>query len=77
VHEGEEIEVMVLSVNSESQRISLSIKALSKPEPTKKEKESAEPGEPVGASRKRPQTAPELLQGGLGRASGERFGLKW
>ena len=35
VHEGDELEVLVLAVNSESQRISLSIKALTRPEPAK------------------------------------------
>jgi small subunit ribosomal protein S1 len=78
VHEGDEVEVLVLSVNQEAQRISLSIKALSQPEPTKKDKESAEPGEPVPPSRKRQRPSDEPLTGGLGRpAGGDRYGLKW
>jgi small subunit ribosomal protein S1 len=78
VHEGDELEVLVLAVNSESQRISLSIKALSKPEPSQAQKRAAEPGEPVPTSRKRQQPSNEPLTGGLGRTPGaERFGLKW
>ncbi|MGA2067202.1 MAG: S1 RNA-binding domain-containing protein [Thermoguttaceae bacterium] len=78
VHEGDELEVLVLSVNVESQRISLSIKALSKPEPTTKEKGAAEPGTPVPTSRKRQRISNEPLQGGLGRPpGGDRLGLKW
>ena len=69
VHEGDEVEVLVLSVNPEAQRISLSMKALSKPEPTKKEKEEAEarsPPCPPASKRKRPSD--QSLQGGLGKA---------
>jgi small subunit ribosomal protein S1 len=78
VHEGNELEVMVLAVNQEAQRISLSIKALSQPEPTKKDKESAEPGAPVPTSRKRQPSSSEPLLGGLGRPpGGDRFGLNW
>ena len=42
VKEGEEIEVLVLKVDMEAKRMSLSIKALSRPEPTKKEKEETQ-----------------------------------
>ena len=38
VKEGDEIEVLVLNVDPQAQRMSLSIKALHQPEPTKKEK---------------------------------------
>ena len=79
VHEGDEVEVLVLSVNPEAQRISLSMKALSKPEPTKKEKEEAEAAQsalPPASKRKR--RSDQSLQGGLGKAAGgERFGLNW
>ena len=77
VNEGDEVEVLVLSVNAEAQRISLSMKALSKPEPTKKEKEEAqESAPPPSAKKQRHRDQP--LQGGLGKAGGgERFGLKW
>ena len=51
VHEGDEVEVLVLSVNTDAQRISLSMKALSKPEPTQKEKEEAQAREAAPAAR--------------------------
>jgi len=77
VQEGQKVQVIVLSVNPEAQRISLSTKQLeAKPEPAKKE-EDGEPGPPPEKSRKR-QGPDKPLQGGLGRASGgEQFGLKW
>ena len=78
VHEGDQIEVLILSVNTEAQRISLSIKALSKPEPTKKEKEAAEPSEPATSSRKQQRSSNQPLRGGLGKSSGgEQVGLNW
>ena len=80
VHEGDEIEVMILNVNTEAQRISLSLRALSQPEPTKKEKEAAEslPGEPAPTAKKRQRGPDEPLRGGLGKtAGGDRFGLNW
>jgi small subunit ribosomal protein S1 len=79
VHEGDDVEVSVLSVNVESQRISLSLKALSKPEPTKAETEAAaaeQPALPTPAKQRRQRNQP--LQGGLGKVSGgEQFGLNW
>ncbi len=80
VKEGQELEVLVLSVDADSQRISLSIKALSQPEPTKKEKEKQEQeaAEAATASSKPKKPEKELpLTGGLGKASGAKFGLKW
>jgi small subunit ribosomal protein S1 len=78
VHEGDEVEVLVLAVDAQAQRISLSLKALSRPEPAKPEKEAAEAGQaasPAHAKRRRPD---QPLQGGLGKAAGgDRFGLKW
>ena len=78
VHEGNEVEVFVLAVDAEAQRISLSMKALSRPEPTKPEKEAAQAEQaaaPASTKRRRPD---HTLQGGLGKASGgDRFGLKW
>jgi len=75
VKAGQQVEVMVLSVDPEAQRMSLSMKELSAPpEPTKKEDdESAAPGKP---SKKRSKPVGPLL-GGLGRKTGDRFGLKW
>lgn len=77
VKEGDRVEVLVLSVDPEAQRMSLSIKQLQQPEPEKKAKtESDEPGEPVRKKKRRQPTGP--LKGGLGRsAGGEQFGLKW
>lgn len=77
VKEGEEIDAVVLSVDAEAQRISLSMKdLLPEPEQAKKE-DSSEPGEPA-PSAKRPQKPSKPLQGGLGRsAGGDKFGLKW
>jgi len=74
VKEGEEVEALVLSVDTEAQRIGLSMKAVSVPEPDKKEAESDEPGAPAKQTLRRKTP----LQGGIGRRSGgEQFGLKW
>ena len=72
---GQEVEVKVLSVDTEQQRISLSMKALmAKPEPAKKEK--AETPEPEAPAAPLPQFK-GTLKGGTGRSSGgEQFGLK-
>jgi small subunit ribosomal protein S1 len=75
VKEGQQVDVLVLSIDPESQRISLSMKAcVSPPEPVKKD--DAEEGAPVKSSKKSNKpTGP--LAGGLGKRTGERFGLKW
>jgi len=74
---GQEIEVLVLSVDTEAQRISLSIRALApEPEPAKKAEEPADEPPPKKPPQRRKPDQP--LQGGLGRsAGGKRFGLKW
>jgi len=77
VKEGDEIEVLVLSVDPQAQRMSLSIRALHQPEPTKKEKEEAQEAELPAPTKKSSQPSTMPLKGGLGRTSGERFGLKW
>ncbi|MGO9112659.1 MAG: 30S ribosomal protein S1 [Thermoguttaceae bacterium] len=78
VKEGEEIEVLVLNVNPEAQRMSLSIKGLSKPEPTKKEKEEIEETEPPAQAKKSNRRSNQLLKGGLGKSTGgESLGLRW
>ena len=75
VKEGEQVEVLVLSVDPEAQRISLSMKALAAPpEPAKKE--DAAEAAPAKPSKKRAKPTGPLL-GGLGRRTGDRFGLKW
>jgi small subunit ribosomal protein S1 len=92
VKEGDQIEVMVQSIDPEAKRISLSMKALHQPEPTQKELEAkaeaealanapaavtdpnappAEPPKPQKPEKEKP------LTGGLGKRTGEKFGLKW
>lgn len=76
VTEGLEVEVQVLSVDAEQQRISLSLKALeARAEKSKPvEEEPAEPESPATPPKKRKVP----LKGGIGGpASGEKFGLKW
>jgi small subunit ribosomal protein S1 len=78
VHEGDEVDVMVLSVDTEAQRMSLSLKALSQPAVTKKDKEAAEEAEAEPLSKKSRRASHEVLRGGLGKtAGGEQFGLNW
>jgi predicted RNA-binding protein with RPS1 domain len=75
VKEGDKVEVLVLSIDAEAQRISLSMKACAAPpEPVKKE----ETGEaaPAKTSKKKAKPTGPLL-GGLSRPTGDRFGLKW
>jgi small subunit ribosomal protein S1 len=76
VSEGQEVEVLVQSVDVANQRISLSLKALeARPEPKKDEsepEEEAPPPAPIVSKRSTP------LKGGVGKSSGgEKFGLKW
>lgn len=75
VQEGQEVDVAILSVDANAQRISLSMKSLlakEEPKADKPEEEEAplppkKPTKPVGP-----------LRGGLGRGSGgDQFGLKW
>lgn len=77
VSKGQEIEVLVLSVDGEAQRISLSIKALSpEPEPANKDEEPDQDPLPKKPPKRSMPERP--LQGGLGRSSaGEESGLKW
>ncbi len=78
VKEGEEVEVLVLNVDPEAQRMSLSIKGLSKPEPTKKEKDESQEAELPVAAKKSNRPSNQPLKGGLGKsAGGDAFGLKW
>ena len=74
VKEGQQVEVMVLSVDPEAKRMSLSMKELSAPpEPEKKEEDVAE----AAPSKKKSQKPTGPLLGGIGRKTGDRFGLKW
>ena len=78
VKEGEEVDVLVLNVDPEAQRMSLSIRGLSKPEPTKKEKEEAQEAALPETTTKPDRTSNLPLKGGLGkRTGGESLGLKW
>ena len=76
VSEGQQVEVKVLSIDPEQQRISLSMKALqAKPEAKKAEIEQPEKDEPPPPPLPKPKGP---LKGGLGRSTGgEQFGLKW
>ena len=80
VSEGQEVEVKILSVDPQSQRISLSMKqAMADPriEELQKKKNAAEE-EPDGTRDRAVPQRKGPLQGGLGRKSGgEQFGLKW
>jgi len=75
VTEGQEVEVMVQSVDTDQQRIGLSLKALeAKAAPVEKTEEVAEP-EPAPQPTKVRKTP---LKGGIGGpATGDKFGLKW
>lgn len=74
VSEGEEVKVKVLSIDTENQRIGLSIKQTTEApaKPTGGEKEDLQLTEKVVKESKTP------LKGGTNRPSGgEQFGLKW
>ncbi len=77
VHEGEKIQVMILSVDRQAQRISLSIRQTApEPEPVKKEKDGESAALPAAKAKHKKPAKP--LTGGLGRsAGGDQFGLKW
>ena len=76
VEEGQQVDVKVLSLDPENQRISLSMKALA----ARPESKKAGP-EPVEEEEAPPSPQPNRktpLKGGLGRRSGGAgFGLKW
>ncbi|NOY30489.1 MAG: S1 RNA-binding domain-containing protein [Planctomycetes bacterium] len=73
VSEGQEVEVKVLSVDTEAQRIGLSLKALL-PEPEKPAREEKATEEPRRPRKKFDKN----LKGGIsGPSGGEQFGLKW
>ena len=77
VREGQEVEVLVLSVDTEAQRIGLSMKQLSQPEPVKPEAGAAE-ADPEPEKPRNLRQSNQPLKGGLGRGSGgASFGLKW
>ena len=77
VQQGQEVQVKVLSIDPENQRISLSIKAVQQPPASAaKPTSEAEPEEPARPKATKSYTAP--LKGGTNRPTGgEEFGLKW
>ena len=73
--EGQEVEVKVLSVDPDAQRIGLSLKALM-PEPEKPEPVAQK--EAKEETRPQPKKSNKHLKGGISTPSGgEKFGLKW
>lgn len=84
VHEGDAVDVMVLSYEPETRRIALSIKALlQKQEAEAAAGQSADSGEAPPPEAEPPKPAKKLkpvgpLKGGLGQSpGGAKFGLKW
>jgi ribosomal protein S1 len=79
VSEGQEVEVKILSVDDEKQRISLSLKALmAAPEKPGQQKPSDEDMPLPADAPKPPKKKPQHLKGGIGSPSGgDRFGLNW
>jgi small subunit ribosomal protein S1 len=79
VSEGQQLEVLVLSVDSEAQRISLSLKALeAKAQPVEEQKGQEESVEEAPQPEKVTKKRAAPLRGGIGGpSSGEKFGLKW
>jgi len=76
VKEGDEVEVLVLAMDAEAQRISLSMKALAPPPKAAKKPEEEEPPPAEAPPKRRAPDRP--LGGGLGRRKGgDSFGLKW
>ena len=73
VEEGQRVEVKVLSVDQESQRISLSMKqAAGEPTEDDGDEDVAE------TERHVPKLPPKSLKGGLGKSTGgDQFGLNW
>lgn len=78
VSEGQEVNVKVLSVDPDAQRIALSMKAVL-PEPDEESEETHDQENAIKAQReKQAAQRTEPLKGGVGRDSGgAQFGLKW
>lgn len=79
VSEGQEVEVKILSVDAEKQRISLSLKALQAKPEKPGDKKLADEDVPLPADApKPPRKQLQQLKGGIGGPSGgEKFGLNW
>ncbi len=79
VSEGQEVEVKILSVDEENQRISLSLKALMTAPVKAGQEKLAEEDLPLPADApKAPKKQHQELKGGTGgQSGGDKFGLKW
>jgi small subunit ribosomal protein S1 len=79
VSEGQEVEVKILTVDVEKQRISLSLKALQARPEKPGEKQVADEDLPLPPEApKPPRKTAQQLKGGIGGPSGgEKFGLNW
>lgn len=79
ISEGQEVEVKVLSVDAEKQRISLSLKALLDKPARQGDQKAADEDLPLPADAPKPPAKKnQQLKGGTGGPSGgEQFGLKW
>jgi small subunit ribosomal protein S1 len=79
VKEGQEVEVKILSVDTEKQRISLSLKALLAPPEKPGQQKIADEDMPLPPDApKAPKKKHEHLKGGVSTPSGgEKFGLNW
>lgn len=78
VSEGEELEVKILSIDKESQKISLSHKACLSPPPKKLDGKQVEKEEDLPARDLVVPTSQQPLKGGNDRKTGgESIGLKW
>lgn len=76
VKAGDQVDVLVLSIDTQAQRISLSMKACAAPpEPVKKEGDE-EPGTAKPTKKKGNKPTGPLV-GGLGKRTDTHFGLKW
>jgi small subunit ribosomal protein S1 len=82
--EAQEVEVKVLSVDQDAQRISLSLKALlAPPEKPQAQRRPDPPPAPeptpedLKRQERRQREAAELKGGISGPSGGEKFGLKW
>ena len=78
--EGQELELQLVAIDLEAQRISLSLKALEQPPEKKKKSETKNSAKepPSPSSKQTKNHGRENLKGGTDRASGgEQFGLKW
>jgi predicted RNA-binding protein with RPS1 domain len=82
--EGQDVEVKVLNVDTDAQRISLSLKALLPPPERPQPQKRPDPPEPAPPSpeelakqERRRKRAAELKGGISGPSGGEKFGLKW